>query len=432
MSDGPSEQAIRAELHRLITRHFDLSRRATAAGPPRLPLSVPPYGVEEVMEALDCLLTTNVTMGKKVRAFEQRFAEYIGVRDGIMVNSGSSANLLVLSVLSNPLLEDHLKPGDEVITPAVTWPTTVYPIAQVGALPVLVDVDLDTLNVDPRGLERALTPRTRAVMVVHLLGNPCRMDAVMEFARAHNLYVIEDCCEAHGAEYRGRRVGSFGHFATFSFYFSHHITTIEGGMVLSGDERLLELARALRVFGWVRDLRNREALATEHAGIDWRYLFVNVGYNFRPTELAGAFGIHQLGRLEGFIEARRANARYWSERLRALGRYFILPQEQPDTRHVWLFYPLVVRSDAPFTRAELAAFLESRQVETRPIMAGNIEEQPVMRHLPYRSAGGLEHARFIMRNGLLVGMHHGIGSREREAFVGYLEAFVGSRTASAR
>ncbi len=432
MSEGFSEQAIREELRALIARYFELSRRADAAGPPKMPLSVPPYGVEEVMEALDSLLTTNVTMGKKVRTFEERFAKYIGVRDGVMVNSGSSANLLALSVLTNPLLEGHLRPGDEVITPAVTWATTVYPIVQVGAIPVLTDVDLETFNIRSDDLERALTPRTRAVMVVHLLGNPCRMDAVMEFARAHKLFVIEDCCEAHGAEFRGRRVGSFGHLASFSFYFSHHITTIEGGMLLTNDDRLLELARALRVFGWVRDLRDRAALSQEYAGIDWRYLFVNIGYNFRPTEIQGAFGIHQLARLEGFIEARRANARYWTERLRPLERYFILPREQDGTRHVWLSYPLVVRSDAPFSREELVVFLESRDVETRPIMVGNMEEQPVMRHFPYRSVGTMEHARLIMRNGLLVGVHHGVGPREREVFVSHLEAFVGSRTSPAR
>lgn len=432
MSERLSTQDIRREINELVARYFEAARPAKTEDPPRLPLSVPPFGAEEVIEALDSLLTTNLTMGTKVRAFEQRFAEYIGVRDGVMVNSGSSANLLALSVLSNPLLEGHLQAGDEVITPAVTWATTVYPIAQTGAVPVLVDVDLETFNIAPGDLERALTPRTRALMVVHLLGNPCRMDAIVEFARAHNLFLIEDSCEAHGAEFKGRRVGSFGHLSTFSFYFSHHITTIEGGMLLTSDERLLELARAIRVFGWVRDLRNRAGLSEQYPNIDWRYLFVNTGYNFRPTEIQGAFGIHQLPRLDGFIEARRANARYWIDRLRGLERYFFLPREQADTRHVWLFFPLLIRPDAPFTRAELAEFLEARHVETRPIMTGNIEEQPVMRHVAYRSGGALPNARLIMRNGLLVGMHHGIGQREREALVGYLEEFVDGRAPSRR
>lgn len=432
MPEGSFEQTIRQQLRALVERYFQAARSEDASGPVRIPLSVPSYGVEEVMEALDSLLTTRVTMGSKVREFEKRFAEYIGMRHAIMVNSGSSANLLALSMLTNPLLDGHLQPGDEIITPAVTWPTTVYPIIQTGALPVLVDVDLETFNVTVAQLERALTPRTRALMIVHLLGNPCPIRPIMEFARAHNLFVIEDCCEAHGAEVDGRRVGSFGHLATFSFYFSHHITTIEGGMLLMNDPDLAELARALRVFGWVRDLRNRDPLAREYADIDARYLFVNLGYNFRPTEIQGAFGIHQLARLEGFIEARRANARYWTERLRVLERYFLLPQEQEGTRHAWLFYPLVVRPDAPFTRAELTAFLESKMVETRPIMAGNISEQPVMRHVPYRSVGSLPNARLIMRNGLLVGMHQSLAARAREAFVTYLEDFVSSRIVSRR
>jgi CDP-6-deoxy-D-xylo-4-hexulose-3-dehydrase len=432
MSTGFSDEEARRQLRTLVDRYFSHPPVRGDSGPVRLPLSLPAYGAEEVMEALDSLLTRQVTMGGKVREFERRFAEYIGVRHAVMVNSGSSANLLALSILCNPLQEGRIQPGDEIITPAVTWATTVFPIIQVGALPVLVDVDRDTLNVSPAEVERAISPRTRALMLVHLLGNPCAMGPLMELARAHNLFVIEDCCEAHGAEVHGKRVGSFGHLATFSFYFSHHITTIEGGMVLTNDTNLDELARALRVFGWVRELRNREALAQEHAGIDARYLFINLGYNFRPTEIQGAFGMHQIGRLEGFIAARQATAQYWMERLRPLERYFILPTEREGTRHSWLFFPLLVRPDSPFTRNELAAFLESRQVETRPIMAGNIEEQPVMRHFPYRAVGDLPTARFVMRNGLLVGLHHLLGGREREALVAHLEEFVKTRAISLR
>ncbi len=432
MSTGFRDEEVSRQLRSLVERYFSHPPAREDAGPARIPLSLPSYGAEEVMEALDSLLTRQVTMGSKVREFERRFAEYIGVRHAVMVNSGSSANLLALSILTNPLLNGRIRPGDEIITPAVTWATTVFPIIQVGALPVLVDVDRDTINVSPAEVERAITPRTRALMLVHLLGNPCAMAPLMELARAHNLFVIEDCCEAHGAEVHGQRVGSFGHLATFSFYFSHHITTIEGGMVLSNDTNLDELARALRVFGWVRELRNRESIAQENAGIDPRYLFVNLGYNFRPTEIQGAFGMHQIRKLEGFIEARQTTARYWTERLRPLERYFFLPTEREGTRHAWLFYPLLLRPDAPFTRDELAAFLESRQVETRPIMTGNIEEQPVMRHFLYRAVGDLPTARFIMRNGMLVGLHHLLGSREREALVAYLEEFVRTRAGSLR
>ena len=431
----PEEHLVQTTLDKLrplIEQYFQASQANNPSGPWRIPLSTPTFGVDEVMEVLESLLTTNVTMGRKVREFEERFAEYIGVRHGIMVNSGSSANLLALSLLRDPQLEGRLQPGDEIITPAVTWASTVYPIIQVGALPVLVDVELETVNMGLAQLEAALTPRTRGIMLVHLLGKPCPMDVIMEFARAHNLFVIEDCCEAHGAEFGGRRVGSFGHLGTYSFYFSHHITTIEGGMILTNDDNLAELARALRAFGWVRDLQNRQALAQENPDIDDRFLFVSLGYNVRPTEIQGAFGIHQLGKLERFIEARQANARYWTERLRPLERYFLLPEEQEGARHAWLFYPLIVRPDAPFTRSEVVQFLESRGVETRPVMAGNMAEQPVMRHFPYRSDGALPNARLIMRNGLLFGTHHGISPQEREALVSSLEEFVSSRAAAGR
>src|SRR3990167_8707878 len=197
-------------------------------GKTRIPLSSPTYGAPEVIEALDSLMSTWVTMGKKVKTFEAMFAEYIGTWHGVMVNSGSSANLLALSALG-------LQPGEEVITPAVTWATTVFPIAQVGAVPVLVDVERDSYNISPDAIEAALTPRTRAIMPVHLLGNPCNMDAIMDIAERHKLYVIEDCCEAHGAEYHGRKVGSFGDAASFSFFFSYLISTIEGGMLLTNN-----------------------------------------------------------------------------------------------------------------------------------------------------------------------------------------------------
>jgi CDP-6-deoxy-D-xylo-4-hexulose-3-dehydrase len=395
------------------------------AGETRIPLSVPTYGVEEVVEALDSLVTTWVTMGKKVRAFERLFAEYLGVGHALMVNSGSSANLLALSALANPAREEPLRLGDEVITPAVTWATTVFPILNVGAVPVLVDVELESYNLDPDAVERAITPRTRAILLVHLLGNPCEMDHLQDIARSHNLYLVEDACEAHGAEYHHRKVGTFGHLSTFSFFFSHHISTIEGGMVITGDEPLAELCRALRAFGWVRDLKDREELSRQHQEIDPRFLFVNSGFNLRPTEIQGAFGIHQIGRLEAFIQGRRDNAAYWTETLGEFEDYLILPRERPGTRHVWFGYPVTVRPEAPFSRRDLVRFLEDRGLETRPIMAGNMAEQPAMRLYPHRTVGSLANAHLIMRQSFFFGNHQGIGTEEREAVVDYFREFFG-------
>lgn len=416
---------VAEEIRELVRRYFaSESEEEFQPGKTRIPLSIPTFGWEEVWEALESLLTTRVTMGSKVRRFEEMFAEYIGVKHAVMVNSGSSANLLALSVLTNPLLKECLRPGDEVITPAVTWPTTVFPILNVGLVPVLVDVDLNSFNLIPEEVERAVTARTRAIMLVHLLGNPCDMNRILDIARRHNLLVTEDACEAHGAEYRGRKIGSLGDLSTFSFYFAHHISTIEGGMLLTNNGEYAELARALRAFGWVRDIQHREAFAKNDPEIDHRFLFTNIGYNLRPTEIQGAFGIHQLGKLEGYIRMRRENARYWSEELAPFAHHLLLHREREDTRHVWYGYPVVVRPDAPFNREELVACLESKGVETRPIMAGNIDEQPALRLFPYRKVGDLPNARFIRRNAFFFGNHHGIGKEEREAIVSYFQEFI--------
>jgi len=416
---------IRRKIKDLIKELFAYERdRKFVLGKTAIPLMVPSYGWEEVCEALDSVLDTQVTMAEKVERFESMFAEYIGVRFAAMVNSGSSANLLALSILTNPVLKERIRPGDEIITPAVTWATTVYPIINCGVIPVLVDVDLETFNISVEEIKRAITDKTRAIMLVHLLGNPCDMDRIMEIAREYNLYVIEDACEAHGAEFRGRKVGSFGDLATFSFFFSHHINTIEGGMVLTNNEKLAELSKALRVFGWVRDLKNKGRITREYKDIDPRYLFINIGYNFRPTEMQGAFGIHQLSKLEKFIEIRRENARFWSERLGKFRDYIRLHSEREGTRHVWFGYPLTIKPSAPFTRKELMDFLEGKGVETRPIMAGNFDEQPVMRLFNYRKLGNLPNSRLIMRNSFFFGNHQGIGHKERKAIAEYIEQFM--------
>lgn len=387
-------------------------------GKTRIPLNVPTYGPEEVIEALDSLISTWVTMGKKVKTFEGMWAEYIGQAHGIMTNSGSSANLLALEALG-------LSRRDQVITPALTWATTVFPIAQVGAMPVLVDVQPETYNIDPAAIERVINPRTRAIMPVHLLGNPCDMDAIMDIAGRHNLYVIEDACEAHGAEYHGKKVGSFGDLSTFSFFFSHHISTIEGGMVLTDELEWADATRARRAHGWIREMSNRDEVAAANPQVDERFLFLHPGYNFRPTEISGAFGMHQLPRLEGLVELRRANAAYLNDALAKYEEYLTLPSEAPNTRHSYFSYPITVREGAPFTKGQLTTFLESKGLETRPIEAGNITMQPAMREVRYHTVQ-LKNAQHIHMNGFFFGNHQGIGMEQREAIVGYFREFFES------
>ncbi len=397
---GAREQ-IRREIDALIATHFEHLPEMPFD---ECPLSVPLYGPEEVSAALVGLLEQRVTMGAQVRTFERMFAEFMGVRHAVMVNSGSSANLLAVSALSELTVHGGLRPGDEVIVPAVTWATTVTPILQLGCVPVLVDIDVETLNLRPEGVRDALSPRTRAIMPVHLLGNPVDMEPLMEIAHEHDLRVIEDTCESLGSEIAGRKVGSFGDFGTFSFYFSHHITTIEGGMLVTNDDHLADLARSLRAHGWSRDMSTREELERANPGIDPHFLFINVGYNLRPTEMQAAFGIVQLRRLEEFNQARRENARFLAG---ALGGFaekgMTLVSEQEGGRSTWFGFSVLL-SDAE-TRRRLRDHLEARNIATRPIVAGNLAVQPAFRDNPHRIVGDLANATAIGERGLFIGNH---------------------------
>ena len=407
-----------------LQKHFQLNKTKFVPGKTRIPLTVPTYGSEEVEEAVESLLSTWVTMGAKVKKFEESFARYNGSKHAVMVNSGSSANLLALSVLANPIHPDHLEAGSEIITPAVTWATTVYPIANVGCTPVLVDVDLRSFNIYPEAVEKAISPKTGAIVPVHLLGNPCKIEEIKRIAEDHDMYLVEDACESTGAEIQGKKVGSFGNMGTFSFFLSHHISTIEGGIVVTDDQALYESLKAMRAFGWVRDLQNKEKYASANKGIDPRFLFVTSGYNLRPTEIQGAFGIHQIKKLDGFIDLRRRNADYWTKRLSPYSDLLVLPEELPGTRHVYFGYPLTIRPEAPFTREQLVSHLESKLVETRPVMSGNMAEQPVMRQVPHRISGSLVNSRMIMRQSFFFGNHSGIASEEREYIANSIIEFL--------
>jgi CDP-4-dehydro-6-deoxyglucose reductase, E1 len=411
----------------IVRAHFEKSRkREFIPGKTRIPLTVPTYGAEEVMESLESLLSTWVSMGKKVKRFEEMFARYLGTRHAVMVNSGSSANLLAMSVLTNSMIHDSIPPGSEVITPAVTWVTTVYPIVNAGCIPVLVDVELESYNVKPEAVESAVTSKTKAVVPVHLLGNPCKIDAIEKTARENGLFVLEDSCESTGADFHGKKVGTFGDMGTFSFYLSHHISTIEGGMVVTDDDEKYECLKAMRAFGWVRDLSEAKRYAGENQGIDSRFLFLTRGFNFRPTEIQGAFGMHQIGKLERFIDLRRRNASYWNKRLGNYRDVLVLPHEDQETRHVYFGYPITIRRDAGFTREEITQELEKKGIETRPIMAGNVAEQPVAKQIPCRIAGDLENSKLIMRNSFFFGNHNGIGLAERKYIAGCIMQFIDS------
>lgn len=419
-----SRAQLAARIRGLIEQYLALPATSAEPGGPRLPLHVPSYGADEVNEALESLLSTRVTMGDKVRRFEVLWAQYLGVREAVMVNSGSSANLVAAAALVNPAFPRPLVPGDEVLVPAVAWSTTYFPLVNVGLVPVLVDIDLDTFTIDPEAAARAVGPRTRGLMPVHLLGNACDMRALGALAARHDLLVIEDSCEAHGARFEGKPVGAFGTMGTFSFYFSHHISTIEGGMVVTDDPELADLARTLRSHGWTRDVKRKPC--TVGAPIDERFLFVNLGYNFRPTEVQGAFGLHQVAKLEPFIKIRRDNVEYWNAGLRRHARWLreCPGRDTNGSRSVWFGYPITVRPEAPFSRDQLAQFLESKGIATRPIMAGNFRDQPAISLFPHRIAGPLDRAEQVMRQSFFIGNHQAINACHRAYVIECMDEFM--------
>ncbi len=427
-----TEQTHALNAVREAVQQFYADAPAVAFDPanPRVRLHEATYGAPEVWAALECLLTTRVTMGETVRAFERAFADAFSYRHGIMVNSGSSANLLAVSALTNPALADRLKPGDEVIVPALAWSTTVWPLIQHGLVPVVVDIDPQTLNIDPQQVERAIGPKTRGLMLVHVYGNPCDMAALGDLARRRRLMLIEDGCEAMGAKYDGQAVGTFGRIGTFSFYYSHHITTLEGGMCVTAETELAELCRILRAHGWVREVEQPQRYLAAHADIHPRFLFVNLGYNLRPTELQGAIGLEQLKRLDGFLRIREENASYWREAFAPHRRWLGMQEPTARGRSAWFGFPMWVTPDASFTAQQLTAFLSARGIETRPIIAGNIAAQPGLKLYPHRVAGGLPHANRIMRTGFTFGNHQQVNDEARAYVADAVRAFLQTQGAA--
>jgi CDP-6-deoxy-D-xylo-4-hexulose-3-dehydrase len=368
-----------------------------------------------VDSALDCWFTT----GRFAKAFEKKLARFIGVRGCSLVNSGSSANLVALTALTSPKLGDRqLKPGDEVITVAAGFPTTVNPIIQNRLIPVFIDVTLPTLEVDVTQLEKALSPKTRAIMIAHTLGNPFDLGAVMEFARAHKLWVVEDCCDALGATYRGQKVGTFGDLATLSFYPAHHITMGEGGAVLTNNPMLQTLVESFR--DWGRDCwcepgvdntcgkRFDWELGTLPCGYDHKYTYSHIGYNLKATDMQAALGLSQLDKVEHFIQLRRDNFKYLRQSLEQFEDVLMLPVATEGADPSWFGFPLAVRENAPFSRDQLVKALEAQKIGTRLMFAGNLLRQPAYESIEYRSIGDLPNTDFVMRNVLWIGVYPGL------------------------
>ena len=394
---------------------------------PEVNLHEATYDAEEILEFVQCLLGIEVTMGPKVKRFEQEFAKRFGHGHAVMVNSGSSANLLAVAGMANQAVQNHLKPGDEVIVPALCWSTTVWPLSQHQLVPVIVDADPKTLNIDPAEVEKAIGPKTRAIMPVPIYGNPCDMDALAAIAKKHGLQIIEDSCESLGATYKGKHVGAFGRVGTYSFYYSHHITTLEGGMVVTDDFELAEQLRSLRAHGWVREMDQPKKYIDAYADIDPKFLFVNIGYNLRPTEPQGAMGSLQLKKLDRFVQVRKANAEHWLNVMAPLRDLFEFVSVTPGGSSSWFGFPMVVKPGSPFTVRELMTYMRARGMEMRPLNAGNIAGQPAIKPYPHRVVGALPRVNYIWKNGFTFGNHQHVDPAARDYITATLNAFVAER-----
>ena len=381
-----------------------------APEPLHFPLVDSSYDNQEIISCMATLLSGQLTMGAKVRQFEEQFAAYCGARYAVMVNSGSSANLLALSVLTNPLRRVHLRPGDKVAVPAVCWSTSLWPVIQTGLVPVLVDVDPGTLNLSIPSLQAALRQHDlKAVLMVHVLGNSTELPALLEIVDRHGLLLMEDTCESLGTTYDGRMLGTLGSFGTFSFYFSHHMTTIEGGMVLAETDQDYDLLKCLRAHGWSREQSNRAELERANSHIDPRFLFVNVGYNLRPMEIQAAFGLEQLKRLDEMNHQRRANV----QRIRAaFARHprwrgqLQFPEATAQLDACWFGFPFLVDPALDLDYRKFTTSLLRNGVDTRPIVSGNMALQPAVKHFSIElGMGPFTGAQAVHDRGLFIGCH---------------------------
>jgi CDP-6-deoxy-D-xylo-4-hexulose-3-dehydrase len=393
------------------------------------------YDAQEMQNMVSAVLDFWLTAGPYAEKFEEALGRFLNVREVIPVNSGSSANLVALTTLCSRKLPNGLRPGDEVIVPAASFPTTVNPIIQNNLVPVFIDSCLGDFNLDVNQLEEALSPRTRAIFFAHTLGNPVDMDAVMPFVDEHDLFLIEDTCDALGSTWDGKLVGTFGHLATLSFYPAHHITMGEGGAVYTNRPKLAKIARAVR--DWGRDcwcgydnpvngkcgIRFEREVPGIPGFYDHRYYYSEIGYNLKLTDPQAAMGLAQMQKLPGFIAKRKRNFVYLHKRLRKFDEFLGLPTWHKKADPSWFAFPLYVKESAPFMRHDLTQFLEMNKVQTRLLFAGNILRQPAYQHIKSRTVGDLPISDQIMRGAFFIGLYPGMDEARLDYMVAQFESF---------
>lgn len=416
-------ELLREQIHQLIKQYYQErhAQKPFIPGTTMVPVSGRVYDENELISLVDSALEFWLTSGPFSKAFEQGLSRMTKSRFVVLTNSGSSANLLALSALTSPQLGPRqLKEGDEVITVAASFPTTINPIVQNRLVPVFLDVDLPTYNINPDRLEAALSPKTKAIMIAHTMGNPFHLRKVTAFAKAHNLFLIEDTCDALGALYEGKEVGTWGDIGTLSFYPAHHITLGEGGALLTDSPVLKKIIESFRDWGrdcWCDTGKDNTCgkrfgwkLGDLPEGYDHKYIYSHIGYNLKLTDMQASIGVAQLPKLPGFIQKRRENFKKLREGLSRYEDFLILPEATPGSDPSWFGFLITVREKAPFSKNKIVEFLESRKIATRMLFSGNITKQPAYQGVPYRIAEDLKNTDFIMKGTFWIGLYPGVDS----------------------
>ncbi len=396
------------------------------------------FDEKELVSLVDSALDFWLTSGRFTEEFEASLAAFIGTRFAMAVNSGSSANLLALSALMSPLLGSRrLKAGDEIITVAAGFPTTVNPIVQNGMIPVFVDVEVGSYNTTADHLKRALSDKTKAIFLAHTLGNPIELDVIVQLARQEGLFLIEDCCDAFGSLYQGKKVGTFGHVASLSFYPAHHITIGEGGAVVTNDTAIACAAKSLR--DWGRDCvcnsgennrcnqRFEKQYGTLPFGYDHKYVYSHIGYNFKVTDMQSAIGVEQMKKLPEFCRKRRENFKAWERGFKSWPGIFILPKATPGSDPAWFAYPVTIDPAATFSRTDLTNYLEHHLIETRNLFAGNLLRQPAYVDIRHRVAENLVNTDIIMERTFFLGTYPGLSGEMIDYALGVIDSFIKDR-----
>ena len=430
------EKELRDEILEKVKEYCKLfhGEKEFTAGETKIPFAGRIYNEDEMVNLVDSSLDFWLTSGRYAEEFESEFAEYMEQSYSLLVNSGSSANLVALSTLTSPKLgEKRLKHGDEVITVAAGFPTTVNPIIQNGLIPVFVDVEIGTYNIKVDELEKALSEKTKAIMIAHTLGNPFDLDGVVDFCKKHGLFLIEDCCDAVGSRYNGEIVGTFGDLSTTSFYPAHHMTMGEGGAVLTNNPIYYRLAVSFR--DWGRDCycdpgsdntcgkRFKMQFGSLPYGYDHKYVYGHIGYNLKVTDMQAAVGMAQLKKLPNFVEKRKENFNKLWDGLSVFQNYLILPVATKNSDPSWFGFPITVKENGKFSKNEIVEYLENNKIMTRQLFAGNMTRQPAYQDIECRIIGNLENTDYIMNNTFFIGVYPGINDMKIDYIVGVFKRF---------